>query len=159
MVPGTLSGQPAAKTALRPMLVDCSPVCITQPITTSSMMPGSIPVRSTSAFIVSAMRSTGCQSFNLPLRRPSGVRMASTMTALNMVSPKIVLRLQSAVWATTRTNFGSTLLKRNRVQRPPKIRNRVGWESDNSDAESRFGSKRVITRQFGCHVMINVEFH
>ena len=88
VVPGTLSGQPAANTALRPMLVDCSPVCITQPITTSSMMPGSIPVRSISAFIVSAMRSTGCQSFNLPFRRPSGVRMASTMTALNMVSPK-----------------------------------------------------------------------
>ena len=43
-----------------------------------------MPVRSTSAFSVSAARSTGCQSFRRPLRLPSGVRMASTMTAVGM---------------------------------------------------------------------------
>ncbi len=43
-----------------------------------------MPVRSTSALSVSAARSTGCQSLSLPLRFPSGVRMASTMTAVVM---------------------------------------------------------------------------
>ena len=32
VVAGTDSGQPAASTALRPMLSDCSPTCITQPM-------------------------------------------------------------------------------------------------------------------------------
>ena len=64
------------------MLTPCSPTCITQPITTSSTTPGSMPVRSTSAFSVSAARSTGCQSLSLPLRLPSGVRTASTITAV-----------------------------------------------------------------------------
>src|SRR4029079_8523285 len=86
VVPGTVSGHPAASTALRATLTACSPTCITHPITTSSTIPGSIPVRSTSAFNVSAARSTGCQSLSLPLRRPSGVRMRSTMTALGMQS-------------------------------------------------------------------------
>ena len=81
VVPGTLSGQPAASTALRPTLSPCSPTCITQPITTSSTVPGSMPVRSTSAFRVSAARSTGCQSLSCPLRLPSGVRTASMITA------------------------------------------------------------------------------
>src|SRR3954453_7481996 len=82
VVPGTSSGQPAASTALRPTLTACSPTCMTQPMTTSSTMPGSMPVRSISAVSVSAARSTGCQSLSLPLRRPSGVRIASTITAV-----------------------------------------------------------------------------
>ncbi len=45
-----------------------------------------MPVRSVSALSVSAARSTGCQSFSRPLRRPSGVRMVSTMTAVGMTS-------------------------------------------------------------------------
>jgi hypothetical protein len=57
---------------------------MTQPITTSSTIAGSSPVRSMSALSVSAARSTGCQSFNFPLRFPSGVRIASTMTALGI---------------------------------------------------------------------------
>ncbi len=40
VVAGTDSGQPAASTALRPMLSDCSPTCITQPMITSSTSRG-----------------------------------------------------------------------------------------------------------------------
>ena len=81
-----ISGQPAASTALRATFAACSPTCITQPITTSSTVAGSMPVRSISAFNVSAARSTGCQSLSRPFRRPSGVRMTSTMTAVGMAA-------------------------------------------------------------------------
>ena len=84
VVPGTVSGQPAASTALRAMLTLCSPTCMTQPMTTSSTTAGSIPVRSASALRVSAARSTGCHSLRRPLRRPRGVRIVSTMTAVGM---------------------------------------------------------------------------
>ena len=39
-VPGTLSGSFEAITALRAMLLDCSPACITQPMITSSICVG-----------------------------------------------------------------------------------------------------------------------
>ena len=39
-VPGTLSGSFEASTALRAMLVDCSPTCMTQPMMTSSICGG-----------------------------------------------------------------------------------------------------------------------
>ncbi len=85
VVDGTDSGQPAASTALRPMLSDCSPTCMTQPMMTSSTISGSRPLRSWSALRVSAARAAGCQSLSLPLRFPPGVRMASTMTASVMI--------------------------------------------------------------------------
>jgi len=44
-VAGTLSGSFEAITALRAMLLDCSPACITQPMITSSICAGSAPVR------------------------------------------------------------------------------------------------------------------
>ena len=47
-VPGTLSGSFEAMMALRAMLLDCSPACITQPMMTSSICAGSAPERSTS---------------------------------------------------------------------------------------------------------------
>src|SRR5437764_5456293 len=84
LVPTTDSGNPAARAALRPMFRPCSPVCMTQPMITSSTSAGSRSLRSTSAFRVSAARSTGCQSFSFPLRLPSAVRTASTMTAVAM---------------------------------------------------------------------------
>ena len=59
---GTVLGQAGAKPALRPMLSDCSPTCMTQPMMTSSTSAGSRSLRSTSALSVSAARSTGCQS-------------------------------------------------------------------------------------------------
>ena len=84
VVPGTVSGQPAASTALRATLIACSPTCMTQPRITSSTHAGSTPLRSTRAFSVSAARSTGCQSRSWPLRLPSGVRTASMITAVVM---------------------------------------------------------------------------
>src|SRR5207245_10738806 len=82
VVPGTESGNPAASAALRPMFMACSPTVMVQPITTSSTRAGSRSLRATSALSGSDARSTGCQSFSLPLRRPTAVRTASTMTAV-----------------------------------------------------------------------------
>src|SRR5437660_317918 len=42
LVPTTDSGNPAARAALRPMFRPCSPVCMTQPMITSSTSAGSI---------------------------------------------------------------------------------------------------------------------
>src|SRR5436305_183725 len=47
VVAGTSSGNPAASHAFRPMLMDCSPICETQPVMLSSISPGSTPARST----------------------------------------------------------------------------------------------------------------
>ncbi len=59
VVPGMLSGKPAASTALRVMFTDCLPLCVTQPPMTSSMVTGSMPLRSTSALRTVPKRSTG----------------------------------------------------------------------------------------------------
>src|SRR5664280_1795417 len=61
VVAGTDSGNPAARTALRPTLSDCSPTCMTQPMITSSTRAGSRSLRSTSAISGSEARSAGCQ--------------------------------------------------------------------------------------------------
>src|SRR5262245_38048481 len=80
-VPGTDSGNPAASRAFRPMLTPCSPTCDTHPMITSSTSAGSTSLRSTTARSTCAARSTGCHSLSIPLRRPSGVRTASMITA------------------------------------------------------------------------------
>ena len=81
VVPGTVSAKPAASAALRAMFMACSPTVIVQPMITSSMSAGSRSLRSTRASSGWAARSTGCQPESRPLRRPTGVRTASTMTA------------------------------------------------------------------------------
>ena len=48
-----------ASTALRPTCIACSPPWLTQPMTTSSIVLGSMPVRSTIASSDLAARSTG----------------------------------------------------------------------------------------------------
>ena len=83
-VPATDSGKPAARAALRAMLRPWAPVCMTQPMITSSTSAESRSLRSTTALSASAARSTGCQSFNFPLRFPPAVRTASTITAVGM---------------------------------------------------------------------------
>ena len=87
VVAGTDSGQPAASTALRPTLSDCSETCMTQPMITSSTSAGSSLLRSATALRASEARSTACQPRSFPLRFPPAVRTASTMTAVVMVSP------------------------------------------------------------------------
>src|SRR5690625_288308 len=81
VVPGIVSGQPAASTAKRPMLLDWSPTCETQPQITSSITAGSTPVRSISAPSTTADRSAACICANPPPRLPTGVRTASMITA------------------------------------------------------------------------------
>ena len=56
-----------------------SPAWPTQPMMTSSIAAGSMPVRPTSASSTSAAMSAGCQSFNAPSRRPPAVLTASTI--------------------------------------------------------------------------------
>src|SRR5699024_3122757 len=85
VVPGTVVGSPAARAALRPMLVLCGPIWLTQPMMTSSTRAGSTPERPTSSFRVSAANSTGCQPEREPFRLPTGVRTASTMTGTDTV--------------------------------------------------------------------------
>src|ERR1700679_2813396 len=87
VVAGTDSGQPAAKTALRPTLKACSPTWDTQPMMTSSTMLGSRWLRLARARSASDARSTGCQFLSFPLRFPPGVRTASTMTAVGIDAP------------------------------------------------------------------------
>ena len=78
-VPGTLSGSFEAMMALRAMLLDCSPACITQPMITSSIWSGAAPERSTSASSTEAARSAGCQPARRPPLRPPAVRAAATI--------------------------------------------------------------------------------
>src|SRR6266700_4317057 len=86
VVPGTVSGKPAARAALRPTFRLCSPTWLTQPIMTSSTRFVSILVRWARVNRTWAIRSTGCQSFNRPFLRPTAVRTASTITASRIVA-------------------------------------------------------------------------
>src|SRR5689334_5824615 len=81
VVPLTSTGQPAARTVIRPMFHPCSPIWVTHPIWTSSTAPGSRPVRATSPFSTCAARSSPRIAASVPLRRPIGERTASTMYA------------------------------------------------------------------------------
>ena len=85
LVPGTVSGKPATRAAMRAMFVPCSSVCVTHPRTTSSTRAGLIPVRSVIARRTCAAKSSGRTSFRAPPRFPRGVRTASTITAFAMI--------------------------------------------------------------------------
>src|SRR5215472_9833894 len=88
VVPGMRSGQPAASAANLAMLLDWSPIWDTHPQITSSTSSGPTPVRRTSSFRTRADSSTGCTVDSPPLRFPTGVRTASTMTASRMGSSR-----------------------------------------------------------------------
>src|SRR3954466_10016299 len=90
VTPVISSGQPAASTAVRPMSMVCSPTWETQPQTTSSTTAGSMPERSASEVSTCADRLTGCTPDRPPLRLPTGVRTASTITASRMTGPFLV---------------------------------------------------------------------
>ena len=81
VVDGTWCGKPAARTAARPGVAACSPTWLTHPMMTSSIVPGSIPFRWTSARRVPARSSTGWMPQSAPpaLPRPIGVLTASTI--------------------------------------------------------------------------------
>src|SRR5215203_3257401 len=81
VVPQTVSGQPATSGAIRPMFQPCSPICVTQPICTSSTSAGSRWFRSTSPFSTCAASSSPRIFDSIPSRFPIGLRTASTMSA------------------------------------------------------------------------------
>ena len=88
LVPGTVSGKPAIKGAIRPMLRPCSSICVTHPITTSSTIFGWIPARSTRALKAKAASSSTRTSLGAsvivsgfaPERRRTTVTSSSTST-------------------------------------------------------------------------------
>src|SRR5712692_2827130 len=73
-------GMPAASQAVRPMLNDCSPAWLTQPVTTCSTTAGSMPDRAISDSRTAPSRSAGCLVERPPPRRPMGLRTASMTT-------------------------------------------------------------------------------
>jgi hypothetical protein len=68
------------------MLKDCSPTWLTHPATIWPTSAGSMPERPTSSLAAVASSSAGCTVDSPPLRRPMGVRTASTMTTSGMGS-------------------------------------------------------------------------
>ncbi len=81
VVPQTVSGQPATIGAIRPMFQPCSPICVTQPICTSSTSAGSRSWRPTRPFSTCAASSSPRVPESDPFRLPIGLRTASTMSA------------------------------------------------------------------------------
>jgi hypothetical protein len=79
VVPQTVSGQPATIGTIRPMFQPCSPICVTQPSWTSSISPGSTPLRSTRPFSTCAASSSPRVDDSAPFLLPIGLRTASTM--------------------------------------------------------------------------------
>src|SRR5690606_3953109 len=79
--PGTLTGRPASRPAIRATFRLSSPGWLAQPRMTSSTRAGSMPVRSTSARITVAARSSGRTAASAPPWRPIGVRTASMIQA------------------------------------------------------------------------------
>ena len=81
IVPQTVSGHPATRADMRPMLSACSPTWLTQPICTSSISPGSTSRRATSPLRTCAASSSARTPASMPFRCPIGVRTASTTYA------------------------------------------------------------------------------
>src|SRR5262245_30487444 len=81
VMPGTLWGSPASRSAMRATLRLSSPAWLAQPRITSSMRSPGTRVRFSSAASGMAARSSGRTSFKAPLWRPTGVRAASQMRA------------------------------------------------------------------------------
>src|SRR5690606_10838820 len=86
--PGTLTGRPASRPAIRAMLRLSSPAWFAQPRMTSSMRARSMPVRSSTARIAVAARSSGRTPASAPPWRPIGVRTASTIQASRVMRPR-----------------------------------------------------------------------
>ena len=84
LVPQTVSGHPATSGTNRPMFQPCSPICVTQPICTSSISPGSRSCRATRPFSTWPHSSSPRMVESAPFRRPIGLRTASTIRARSL---------------------------------------------------------------------------
>ena len=73
-VPGTETGRPANRDAMRATLRLSSPAPLALPSTTSSTSPGSRSVRSRAVRSTPAARSSGRVLASAPPKRPNGVR-------------------------------------------------------------------------------------
>ena len=79
VAPGTSTGRPASRTAIRATFLLSSPAWLAAPQYTSSIRAGSIQgLRRSSAVITSAERWSGRTEESAPLIFPTGVRHAST---------------------------------------------------------------------------------
>ena len=67
VAPPTLRGRPASTPTMRPTFIPCSPSGKAQPIVTSSIAPGSMPLRSTSARTTWPPSSSGRVRASSPL--------------------------------------------------------------------------------------------
>src|SRR5438132_9730238 len=85
--PGTSTGRPARSSAIRATLRLSSPAWLVQPRITSSIARGSIPVRSTTALIGTAARSSARTCASAPPCFPTGVRSAAQMYASRSTIP------------------------------------------------------------------------
>src|SRR6058998_2493240 len=79
--PGTSTGRPARSSAIRATLRLSSPAWLVQPRITSSIASGSIPLRSTTALIGTAAKSSARTPASAPPCFPTGVRRAAQMYA------------------------------------------------------------------------------
>ncbi len=75
-------GSPACSQAVLVTLFDCSPAWVTQPPATCSTSAGAMPARSISAVCTPPRISAACTPDSTPPRLPTGVRTASTITAV-----------------------------------------------------------------------------
>ncbi len=87
VVPGTCWGRPAATQAFRATLVDCSPTWLTQPPITSSIWPGSTPVRLDQVLQREGEQIDGCQLASAPPLRPNAVRVGVDDHRLALFGP------------------------------------------------------------------------
>ena len=119
------SGQPAARTALRPTLRDCSATCMTHPhdhiVDRAGVELVAFGGRALSA---SDARSTACQLRSFPFRLPPGVRTASTMTAVDMGSSQVRWRGRTDR-EITHSYPGTPCTPRPWAARPPSDRRRM----------------------------------
>src|SRR5437879_3195069 len=85
VVPAVVTGSPARSAAWRAMFWPVAPSGSSQPITTSSTSPGSIPARFTAWAMTWPPMAAPCVLLNAPrYARPIGVRAVETMTASAM---------------------------------------------------------------------------
>jgi len=87
VMPGMVTGQPALNSAVRAMFPHCSPTCVTQPNTTSSIKWTSIPVREARADNNAAARWSARTSLRLPRNLPIGDLIPSIITTSRTGAP------------------------------------------------------------------------
>ncbi len=93
VMPGTPTGRPARSAIWRAMFQPVAPSGLAQPISTSSIAPGSMPARSTAAFTAWPPSVAPWVMLKAPFQLlASGVRAVETMRAWVMMRPSDRIR-------------------------------------------------------------------